>query len=328
MRQLRYMISAACAIIATVIITATVPAVAQSFPRGTVRIVVPYAPGGGVSILAQLLATKMQEIWGQPVIVDNRPGAGGNLGADLVAKSAPDGYTILLHTSALSSASSLYSTLSFDPVKDFAPVTMVVSTQFVIGGSPKNPMKNLRELAAFAKEKPAALNFGSSGPGSSLHLFAELFSSIAGINLVHVPYRGDAPMITALITGDIALGFLPQANGTTNVQANQIVGLGVTGTARMAALPNVPTAAEQGFQGLDVGSWVGMFVPAGTPPDVVSTIQKATAQALADPKIQEVLVQTGQDPVGNTPEAFGKTFKADIERFAKVVRDANMPKLN
>lgn len=319
----RYLICAVC-----VVFGVTAPAAAQTFPDRTVRIVVPYAPGGGVSILAQLLATKMQEIWGQPVIVDNRPGGGGNVGADLVAKSAPDGYTILLHTSALSSAPSLYSKLPFDPVKDFLPVTMVVSTQFVIGGSPKNPMKNLRELAASAKDKPGTLNFGSSGPGSSLHLFAELFNDIAGIKLVHVPYRGDAPMITALMTGDIALGFLPQANGITNVQANQIVGLGVTGTARMAALPNVPTAAEQGYQGLEVGSWIGMFLPAGTPPAVVSAIQKVTAQALADPKIQEVLVQTGQDPVGNAPEAFDKTFKADIERFAKVVRDANMPKLN
>jgi tripartite-type tricarboxylate transporter receptor subunit TctC len=323
LRQLRDLFCVACAAIAL-----AVPAAAQTFPSRTVRIVVPYVPGGGVSVLGQLLGTKMQEIWGQPVIVDNRPGAGGNIGADFVAKSAPDGYTILLHTSALSSAPALYSKLSFHPVKDFVPVTMVVSTQFVIGGSPKNSVKNLRELVALAKEKPGTLNFGSSGPGSSLHLFAELFNNIAGIKLVHVPYRGDAPMVTALMTGDIAVGFLPQANGITNVQANQIVGLGVTGTARMTALPNVPTAAEQGYKGLEVGSWIGMFVPAGTPPAVIDAIQKAAKQALTDPKIKEILVQTGQDPVGDTPEAFSKTFKSDVERFAKVVRDTNMPKLD
>jgi tripartite-type tricarboxylate transporter receptor subunit TctC len=323
LRQLRYLFCAACAVIVF-----AMPAAAQTFPGRTVRIVVPYVPGGGVSVLGQLLGTKLQEIWGQPVIVDNRPGAGGNIGADFVAKSAPDGYTILLHSSALASAPSLYSKLSFDPVKDFVPVTMVVSTQFVIGGSTKNSAKNLRELVALAKEAPGKLNFGSSGPGSSLHLFAELFNNIAGIKLVHVPYRGDAPMITALMTGDIALGFLPQANGITNVQANQIVGLGVTGTARMTALPNVPTAAEQGYKGLEVGSWLGMFVPAGTPPAVVDAIQKATKQAITDPKIEQLLIQTGQDPVGDTPEAFGKTFKADIERFAKVVRDTNIPKLD
>jgi len=219
---------------------------AQDYPNRTVRIVVPYAPGGGVSLLAQTVGNKMSELMKQPVIVDNRPGAGGNLGADVVAKSTPDGYTLLLHTSAMSSASSLYSKLPFDPVKDFAPVSMVIATQFVIGGSPKNSATNLRELIAVAKEKPGAYNFGSSGPGSSLHLFAELFNNIAGIKLVHVPYRGDTQMVTALIADDIQVAFLPQANGIGSVQGNLIRGLGVTGTKRMGALPNVPTALEDG----------------------------------------------------------------------------------
>ena len=175
-----------------------------------------------------------------------------------------------MHSSAMASVSSLYAKLPFDPVKDFVPVTMVISTQFVIGGSPKNPATNLKELVALAKEKPGAYNYGSSGPGSSLHLFAEMFSSIAGIKLVHIPYRGDAPMITALISNDIQLAFLPQANGTANVQSNLIRGLGVTGTKRQEAIPNVPTALEQGFKGLEVGSWVSLFAPAGTPPDVVT----------------------------------------------------------
>ena len=198
------------------------PALAQNYPSHTVRIVVPYGPGGGVSLLAQQVGQKMQELMKQPVVVDNRPGAGGNLGTDLVAKSPPDGYTLLMFTSAMASMSSLYSKLPFDPVKDFVPVTMVISTQFVIGGSPKNPAKNLKELVALAKEKPGAYNFGSSGPGSSLHLFAEMFSSIAGVKLVHIPYRGDAPMITALISNDIQLAFLPQANGIANIQSNLI----------------------------------------------------------------------------------------------------------
>ena len=232
------------------------PAHAQNYPNQTVRIVVPYGPGGGVSMLAQHVGQKMSELMKQPVVIDNRPGAGGNIGADMVAKSPPDGYTILMHSSAMSSVSSLYTKLPFDPVKDFVPVTMVISTQFVIGGSPKNPATNLRELIALAKEKPGAFNYGSSGPGSSLHLFAEMFSSIAGIDLVHIPYRGDAPMITALISNDIQLAFLPQANGIANVQSNLIRGLGVTGTKRLEALPNVPTALEQGFKGLEVGSWV------------------------------------------------------------------------
>src|SRR3954466_3874791 len=262
------------------------PADAQSYPNKTVRIVVPYGPGGGVSLLAQQVGQKMQELMKQPVVVDNRPGAGGNLGADLVAKSPPDGYTLLMHSSAMASVSSLYARLPFDPVKDFVPVTMVISTQFVIGGSPKNPAPDLKALVALAKEKPGAYNYGSSGPGSSLHLFAEMFSSIAGIKLVHIPYRGDAPMITALIANDIQLAFLPQANGIANVQSNLIRGLGATGTKRMDALPNVPTAAEQGIKGLEVGSWNAMFVPAGTPPEIVKTIQQAVAQSLADPKVR------------------------------------------
>ena len=199
MQQLFFVVGAILAIVVN-----AGPASAQDFPNRTVRIVVPYGPGGGVSLLAQTVGNKMSELMKQPVIVDIRPGAGGNLGADVVAKSAPDGYTVLMHTSAMSSAPSLYGKLPFDPVKDFAPVTQVIATQFVIGGSPKNPATNLRELIALAKQKPDAYNFASSGPGSSLHLFAEMFSSIAGIKLVHVPYRGDAQIVTALIGADAA----------------------------------------------------------------------------------------------------------------------------
>jgi tripartite-type tricarboxylate transporter receptor subunit TctC len=213
-------------------------------------------------------------------------------------------------------------------VKDFVPVSMVISTQFVIAGSPKNPATNLRELIALAKEKPGTLNYGSSGPGSSLHIFAEMFKSLAGVDLVHIPYRGDAQMVTALIGGDIQLAFLPQANGIANVQSNLIRGLGVTGTKRMEALPSVATAQEQGIAGLELGSWNAMFVAAGTPPEIVLTIQQALAKALADPQVRERLVTTGQDPVGDSPEAFAATFKADIARFAKVIEQAKIPKLD
>ncbi len=323
MQQLFFVVGAILAIVVN-----AGPASAQDFPNRTVRIVVPYGPGGGVSLLAQTVGNKMSELMKQPVIVDIRPGAGGNLGADVVAKSAPDGYTVLMHTSAMSSAPSLYGKLPFDPVKDFAPVTQVIATQFVIGGSPKNPATNLRELIALAKQKPDAYNFASSGPGSSLHLFAEMFSSIAGIKLVHVPYRGDAQIVTALIGDEVQLAFLPQANGIANVQGNLIRGLGVTGTRRMGALPNVPTAREQGIEGLELGSWVAMFAPAGTPPTIVSALQRYVAQALADPKVNEWLTSTGQQPVGNAPAEFEALLKADIARFAKVVETAKIPKLD
>jgi tripartite-type tricarboxylate transporter receptor subunit TctC len=315
-----------CLVLGLLAITAS--AQAQTYPNKTVHIVVPYAPGGGVSILAQTVGGKMQELMKQAVVIDNRPGAGGTLGADQVAKATPDGYTLLMHTSAMSSLSSLYSKLPFDPVNDFVPISMVISTQFVIGGSPKTPVKNLKELIALAKEKPGTLNYGSSGPGSSLQLFAEMFNSIAGIKLVHVPYRGDAGMVTALTSGDIQLAFLPQANGVTGVQGNLIVGLGVTGTKRMEPLPDVPTALEQGIKGLEVGSWVGLFAPRGTPPEIVQTAQKYVAEAVADPKVKGWLASTGQNPVGNSPAEFAVQFKTDVGRFAKVIEQAKIPKLD
>src|SRR5215831_1648682 len=309
-------------------VTSMQPASAQSWPSRTVRIVVPYAPGGGMSLLGQTVGARMQELMKQPVIVDNRPGAGGTLGADLVAKSPPDGYTFLLHTSAMSSLPSLYGKLPFDPVNDLIPVSMVISTQFVIAGSPKNSAVDLRELVALAKEKPDVLNFGSSGAGSTLHLFAELFNSIAGIKLVHIPYRSDAAMVTSLITGDTQLAFLPQANGIANVQGNLIRGLGVTGTQRMEALPNVPTASEQGFKGLEIGSWAGLFAPRGTPSEIVQAVQQHLAAALADPEVHKWLASTGQLPVGNTPAEFAQQFRADVARFAKVIEEAHIAKLD
>jgi tripartite-type tricarboxylate transporter receptor subunit TctC len=301
---------------------------AQTYPNRPIRIVVPYAPGGGVSVLAQLIGTKLSEQLKQPVVMDNRGGAGGNLGADAAAKSPPDGYTILLHTSAMASAKALYRTLSFDPVKDFAPVTMVVATQFVVGGSLKNPATTLKELIAQAKANPGKLNYGSSGPGSSLHLQAEMFKHAAGVDLVHIPYRGDAPIMSALIAGEVQLAFLPQSTGGTNVQGNLIRGLAVTGTRRLPSLPNVPTVLEQGVAGLESGSWIAMFVPAGTPPDIVRTIQQNIAKVIADPSVRERLVSTGQEPVGNSPAEFEVLFKADIERYLKVVEAAKIPKLD
>lgn len=302
-------------------------ACAQDYPTRPIHIIVPYAPGGGVSVVGQLIGQKLQEITKEPVVIDNRPGAGGNIGADIVAKSAPDGYTILLHTSAMASIGSLYRKLPFDPVKDFAPVTMVISTQFVVGGSPKNPATSLRELVAQAKAAPGKLNYGSSGLGSSLHLFAEMFKDAAGVDIVHIPYRGDAPMITALISGEIQLAFLPQATGVANVNSGLIRGLAVTGTKRMESLPNVPTVAEQGIAGFEVGSWIGLFAPAATPPAIVRSLQQQMAKVLADPKVRERLMATGQEPVGNTPAEFTAQFKADIARFAKVIEQAKIPKL-
>jgi tripartite-type tricarboxylate transporter receptor subunit TctC len=323
MRRLRLMLAVAAAAC-----FCAAHAGAEDYPDRPIHIVVPYAPGGGVSVVGQIIGAKLSDIVKQPVVIDNRPGAGGNIGADVVAKAAPDGYTVLLHTSAMASIGSLYRKLPFDPVKDFAPVTMVISTQFVVGGSPKNTASSLRDLVAQAKANPGKLNYGSSGLGSSLHLFAEMFKDAAGVDIVHVPYRGDAPMMTALIAGQIQFAFLPQATGVANVRSGLIRGLAVTGTKRMASLPGVPTMAEQGIAGFESGSWIGLFAPAATPRNIVQALQQQMAKVLADPKVRERLMATGQEPVGNPPEAFAAQFKADFARFAKVVEQAKIPKLD
>jgi tripartite-type tricarboxylate transporter receptor subunit TctC len=305
-----------------------VEARAQDYPNRPIHIVVPYAPGGGVSVVGQLIGAKLQELTKQPVVLDNRPGAGGNIGADAVAKAAPDGYTVLLHTSAMAVVRTLYGKLPFDPLKDFTPITMVISTQFVVGGSPKNSATSLRELVSQAKANPGKLNYASSGPGSTLHLFAEMFKDAAGVDIVHIPYRGDAPMMTALIAGQVQLAFLPQATGVANVSSNAIRGLAVTGSKRLQALPDVPTIAEQGIAGFERGSWIGLFAPAGTPPAIVSTLHELMAKVLADPQVRQRLMATGQEPVGNTPAEFTAQFKADTARFAKVIEQAKIPKLD
>jgi tripartite-type tricarboxylate transporter receptor subunit TctC len=303
-------------------------AMAQAWPNRTIRIVVPYAPGGGVSVLAQLIGTKLSEQTKQPVVIENRPGAGGNVGADAVAKAAPDGYTILLHTSAQASAGPLYKSLPFDPIKDFVPVTKVIASQLLACSSLKHPATTLRALVADAKARPGSLNYASSGPGSSLHLFAELLKASAGIDLMHIPYRGDAPMITAMIAGDVQFAFLPQGTGLATIQGNQVRALAVTGRKRMAALPNVPTVQEEGIGGLEEGSWNGIWAPAGTPADIVLAIQQAVARTLVDPQVRERMLAVGQEPVGNSPAEFAAEYKADISRFARIIEQAKIPKLD
>jgi tripartite-type tricarboxylate transporter receptor subunit TctC len=303
-------------------------AMAQSWPTRTIRIVVPYAPGGGVSVLAQIIGHKLSELTKQPVVIDNRPGAGGNVGADVVAKAVPDGYTILLHTSAHASAGPLYKSLPFDPIKDFAPVSMVIATQTIVCGSFKHPMTTLREVIAQAKATPGGMNYASSGPGSSLHLFAELLKTSAGIDLLHIPYRGDAPMITAMIAGDVHLAFLPQSTGLAAIQGNQVRALAVTGRKRMAQLPNVPTVSEEGVTGFEDGSWNAIFAPAATPPDIVLAIQQVMARVLADPQVRERLLAVGQEPIGNSPAEFAAQFRSDVARYAGIIERAKIPKLD
>ncbi len=299
---------------------------AQDFPNRPIRIMVPFAPGGGVDTMARALGAKMSESLKQPVVVDHRPGAGGTLGADAVAKAAPDGYTILLTVSGLAAAPSLYKSLPFDPLKDLTPVTQVAASTLLLVVTPKLPAKTTQELVALAKAKPGALNYGSSGVGAPLHLTMEIFKHSAGIDIVHIPFRGDAPLNTALIAGDVQVAFIPTSTGEPLATAGRMRALGVIGTKRAAALPNVPTIAEAGVRGLEGTSWYGVFAPAKTPRAIVDTLAREVGKAVRSPEVADRIRLQGNEAVGSTPDEFAALFRADVARFAKIVAIAGIPK--
>jgi tripartite-type tricarboxylate transporter receptor subunit TctC len=299
-------------------------ATAQSYPSRPIRIFVPFAAGGAVDTLARLIGNKLSEQFNQPVVVENRAGAGGNLAPDAVAKAAPDGYTILQTTNGLAISPALYRTLPFDVSKDFIPVTQVVASQLVIAANPKLPANSIAELIALAKARPGSLNYGSTGIGNPLHLTMEMLKSAAGIDIQAVPYRGDAPLNAALIAGDIQVAVAPMATSVPHVQNGLLKALAIGGARRAAALPDVPTVAET-IPGFESSSWQGFFVPANTPRDIVATIQRETAKALMSPDVLDRLKAGGNEAVGSTPEEFDARFRADIAKFAKIVKDARIP---
>jgi tripartite-type tricarboxylate transporter receptor subunit TctC len=259
------------------------------------------------------------------VLVENRPGVGGNLGADAVAKSPPDGYTILQTPNGMAITPALYRNLPFDAVKDFTPVTQLVASTLILVASPHLKVTSTQELIALAKSKPGSLNYGSSGVGNPLHLTMEMFKNAAGIDILAVPYRGDAQINAALITGEVQVAVVPLATARPLVEDGQLRALAVTGARRAAALPNVPTIAET-IPGFDSASWQGWFVAAKTPRDTVEFIQRETAKVLNAPDVRERLKTMVYEPVGSTPAEFDAYFKADVAKFAKVVADAHIPK--
>jgi tripartite-type tricarboxylate transporter receptor subunit TctC len=300
-------------------------AVAQPYPSKPIRIVVPFAAGGAVDALARLIGAKLQDNLGQPVLVENRAGAGGNTGADQVAKSAPDGTTILQNTNGQAISPALYRTLPFDAVKDFVPVTQLVATSTVLVANPKLPARSAKELIALAKTKPGGLNYGMTGVGNSLHLTMEMFKRAAGIEIQAIPYRGDAPLATALIAGEVDVAIVPLATILPHIESGLVRALAVNSAARSSLLPNVPTMAEDAIPGFEAAGWQGYFVPARTPHAIVATIQRETAKVILAPDMQERLRAMGNDPVGSTPEAFAAKFQDDLAKFAKVVAEARIP---
>jgi tripartite-type tricarboxylate transporter receptor subunit TctC len=298
---------------------------AQGFPERPVRIVVPFAAGGAVDDLARIIGAKLGNAFRQPVLVENRAGAGGNLGADVVAKSAPDGTTILQTTNGQAISPALYRTLPFDADADFIPVTQLVASTLVLVAGPGLPVASTGELIALAKSQPGKLNYGSSGVGNPLHLTMEMIKFAAGIDIVPVPYRGDAQINTALMAGEVEVAVVPLATSLPLIAAGKLRALGVTSARRSAALPDVPTIAENGVAGFASSSWQGFFVPARTPRDIVDLIQRETAQVLQSPDVRARLAALSYEPVGSTPQEFAAYFRSELARFAGVVKQAHIP---
>jgi len=302
--------------------TATAP---QAWPSKPLRLVVPFPAGGAVDLLARLITPRLGESLGQPVVVDYRAGAGGNVGADLVAKSAADGYTMLLTANGHAIGPALYKKLPFNAERDFAPVTQVVATTFLLAGKPSGPIQSLRELLAAARARPGGINYGSTGIGSGPHLTLELLKVVAGVNMEHVPYKGDAPLINALMANEIDVAAVPPATGMQYLPSGKLRALALTGAQRSPAMPDVPTPTEAGLLGFEFTSWQGLFMPANTPRDIVLRVQRDTARALAQPELRERLRALGMEIVGSTPDDFEARFKADIAKFTRLVRDARIP---
>ena len=300
-------------------------AVAQDYPARPIRIIVPFAAGGAVDDLARLVGGKLAASLHQAVVVENHPGAGGNLGADLVAKSAPDGYTILQTTNGQAISPAIYRALPFDAVTDFAPVTQLVASTLVLVVSPHLPAQSVAQLIVLAKSQPGKLNYGSSGVGNPLHLTMEMIKLAAGVAIEPVPYRGDAQINAALMAGEVEVAVVPLATSLSLIAAGKLRALAVTSAHRSGALPDVPTLAESGVAGVASSSWQGFFVPAHTPPAIVEILQRETANALHTADLRERLSALSYEPVGSTSQEFTAFFQAELTRFATVVKAAHIP---
>ena len=296
---------------------------AETFPDRSIHIVVPFPAGGSNDVVARFLGQKLSEICGQSVIVDNRAGAGGNVGAEFVARSAPDGYTLLLTAPGpLAVNQSLYSHMAFDPAADFAPIALIASVQIVLTVNPAVKAKTVAELVALAKAAPGTLNFGSSGYGSTNHLAGELFKNLAGINIVHVPYRGAAPAMNDLIGGQIPILFDNMPAVRPQALAGSLRALAVAGHARSPLFPELPTMEEAGVAGFEASSWFGLVAPAKTPPAVVKRLTDDVMKALGDPDFARKLSDVGAEPGSLSGEAFGSFLRAETEKWGKVVKDS------
>jgi tripartite-type tricarboxylate transporter receptor subunit TctC len=312
------------AVILTGAVSAANAQTAASFPVKPVKLVVPFAPGGPNDILARIVGQKWNEAWGHPAIIENRGGAGGTIGVEYGSKAPPDGYTIIMGgMSNLAVAVGLYPKLGYDP-HELAPITNIAIVPYVLAVNPRVPAKNVAELIAVAKAKKSLLSYGSSGTGAVSHLAAELFKSMSGINLVHVPYKGTVPAITDVIAGQIDMMFADYAAIAPHAKVGKLRMLAVAGAKRSASEPELPTIGESGVKGYAVDAWFGLVGPAGVPKDIVARINTVTVNALKSADVKQRFSELGYEPIGDTPEQFGATIRNDIDKYVRIVRQAGI----
>jgi tripartite-type tricarboxylate transporter receptor subunit TctC len=293
---------------------------AQSWPAKPVRMIVPFPPGGGIDGVARLLSPRLSEQFGQQIIVDNRTGAGGTLGTELVAKAAPDGYTLLATFASHAMNAALYQNLAFDTVADLAPITLIATVPNILVVNPALPVKTVKDLIALAKKRPGEILYASVGSGTPAHLSAELFNLMAGVKMTHVPYKGAAPSIIALISGETQLTFTTVLVALPYVQAGRLRAIGVCSLKRSPVMPDVPTIDESGLKGYESTAWYGLLAPVRTPAGLIEQLNREAVKAIHSPDVSNSFLKLGAEPVGSTPETFGKLIRADIEKWTKVVK--------
>jgi tripartite-type tricarboxylate transporter receptor subunit TctC len=318
----RHKVKAATLLIAAVAAAYAPAPIAQTYPAKAIRIVVPFPAGGTSDILSRAVGQKLTEEWKQPVIVDNRPGASANIGADIVVKSPPDGYTLLCASTIHTINPSLYSKLGYDPVRDFTPITLIAATSQVLAVHPSVPVKTVKEFIAYAKKRPGQLNYSSAGNGSQPHLTAEMFRARTGIDIVHVPYKGAPPQLADLVAGHVALTFATSPTAVPQVRAGKLRALGVSTAKRISALPDVPTIAEAGVPGFEASGANGLVGPAGMPPAIVERLNAAVVRIVKDPAMSKYLSDQGAEPWTTTPGEYGAYIKSEVAKWAKAVKDS------
>jgi len=297
---------------------------AQNFPDKAVTMIAPFPAGGSVDLVARAVAQQMSELWKQPVVVANRPGAGGNIGAEAVARAAPDGYTLLMGTTALASSPALYTKLSYDLLRDLAPVSLVVTMSNVLVVHPTLPARSVRELIALAKARPGALTSASAGVGSSNHLALVLFNTMTGAAIAHIPYKGAAPAVADVMGGHVAMTFVPIAAAVAPVKSARLRALGITGATRSPTLPDVPTINEAGVAAYEATSWNALLAPGGASRELVQKIQATLAESLRTARVKEILVGAGADAAGSTPDELAGFLRSEMVKWAKVVKAADI----